>query len=90
MASSFLNGLENPYTKKVPLIILTGYADITNAIKSKRLGAADFVSKPYEISELLLSIEKALKTEWSEDMYPLEFSQLKYKDNPRPSGEVLI
>ncbi len=46
-----------PRTK---VIMLTGFADLKNAIESKRLGAEDFVSKPYDLVDLLTTIERVL------------------------------
>ena len=46
---------------KPKVIILTAYSDIKTAIKSARLGASDFFSKPYNFNELLMSIRKVLQ-----------------------------
>lgn len=46
-----------PATK---VIMLTGFADLKNAIESKKLGAEDFVSKPYDLVDLLTTIERVL------------------------------
>ena len=52
------------YVKKnhpsVKVIMLTGFADLKNAIESKKLGAEDFVSKPYDLVDLLTTIERVL------------------------------
>lgn len=42
------------------VIVLTAYADIESAIKTAYLGAVDFLSKPYDIDDLLFAIKKAL------------------------------
>lgn len=42
------------------IIVLTAYADIKSAMASTKLGAVDFVSKPYDLDELLISIRKVL------------------------------
>lgn len=42
------------------IIMLTGFADLKNAIESKKLGAEDFVSKPYDLVDLLTTIERVL------------------------------
>jgi len=47
--------------EKVPFIIITGYADVENAIEAMRLGASDFVKKPFDMDELRLQIEKTLQ-----------------------------
>jgi DNA-binding NtrC family response regulator len=49
-----------PATK---VIMLTGFADLKNAIESKKLGAEDFVSKPYDLVDLLTTIERVLTSE---------------------------
>ncbi len=46
-----------PETK---VIMLTAYADVKNAIESLRLGASDFISKPYDLDDILTSINRAL------------------------------
>jgi CheY-like chemotaxis protein len=48
---------KHPATK---VIILTGFADLKNALDSKRIGADHFLSKPYELPELLLVIQRLL------------------------------
>jgi DNA-binding response OmpR family regulator len=49
---------ENHARSKV--VMLTGFADLKNAIESKKLGADDFVSKPYDLVDLLTTIERVL------------------------------
>jgi len=48
---------KNPKTK---VVMLTGFADLKNAIESKKLGAEDFVSKPYDLVDLLTTVERVL------------------------------
>ncbi len=48
---------EAPETK---VIMVTVYHDLENAIQSMRLGASDFVSKPYDLDEILTSINRVL------------------------------
>ncbi|HEY4612720.1 MAG TPA: response regulator [Bacteroidota bacterium] len=48
---------KHPLTK---VIMLTGFADLKNAIESKKLGAEDFVSKPYDLVDLLTTVERVL------------------------------
>ncbi|MEK7250812.1 MAG: response regulator [Bacteroidota bacterium] len=42
------------------VIMLTGFADLKNAIESKKLGAEDFVSKPYDLVDLLTTIDRVM------------------------------
>lgn len=44
----------------VPLIIMTGYADIQSAVQAIKLGASDYIAKPVNPEELLKKISEAL------------------------------
>ncbi|MCX7984966.1 MAG: response regulator [Bacteroidetes bacterium] len=45
---------------KTKVVMLTGFADLKNAIESKKLGAEDFISKPYDLVDLLTTVERVL------------------------------
>jgi two-component system, NtrC family, response regulator AtoC len=47
----------NPGT---PVIILTGYATITDAVDSVKIGAYDYIQKPANFNQLLALVEKAI------------------------------
>jgi len=49
---------------KAKVIVLTAYADVKSAIDSAKMGATDFISKPYDFDELLITITKVLQREW--------------------------
>jgi len=51
----------------VKVIVLTAYADVKSAIDSARLGASDFISKPYDLDELIITIRKVLQKEEDEN-----------------------
>lgn len=44
-----------------PLILITGHADVSMAVKAMKAGAADFLEKPFEAEALLASINDALR-----------------------------
>lgn len=44
----------------IPLIIMTGYADIQSAVQAMKLGARDYVAKPVNPDELLRKMDEAL------------------------------
>ncbi len=47
----------------VPVILMTGYADIRTAVQSMKLGAFDYVAKPVNPDEIILTINRALTTQ---------------------------
>ena len=46
----------------IPLIIMTGYADIQSAVMAMKEGASDYIAKPVNPEELLKKMEEALKS----------------------------
>ncbi len=51
----------------VKVIVLTAYADVQSAIDSAKLGANDFISKPYDLDELIITVRKVLQIEEHEN-----------------------
>ncbi|MBI4535825.1 MAG: sigma-54-dependent Fis family transcriptional regulator [Ignavibacteriae bacterium] len=49
------------YSPTTQVIILTNYADVKTAIQTIKLGAYDFIAKPYDIDELLNTIHRAIE-----------------------------
>jgi two-component system response regulator AtoC len=47
--------------REVPVIVLSGKGGTTTVVQAMKLGAADFVSKPFEESELEVPLANALK-----------------------------
>ena len=47
--------------RDVPVIIITGYADVESAIEALRLGATDFIKKPFDMDEMRVLIERTLQ-----------------------------
>lgn len=45
----------------VDFLIMTGYGTIETAVESMKLGAADYLPKPFNINHLLLKVEKVLQ-----------------------------
>ena len=43
--------------------MISGHGNIQNAVAATRLGAADFIEKPFSVSGLLASIERVLERE---------------------------
>lgn len=49
------------YSPTTQVIILTNYADIKTVIRTIKMGAYDFLAKPYDIEELLNSVHRAIE-----------------------------
>lgn len=46
----------------VPFLIMTGYGSVETAVQAMKLGATDFIKKPFEFEELKIIIERNLET----------------------------
>ncbi len=61
----------------IPVIITTAYSTVDDAIEALRLGAADFIKKPFDMDELMLLVEKTLETTWLRQENALLKQQLR-------------
>ncbi|HEY6241304.1 MAG TPA: response regulator [Burkholderiales bacterium] len=50
----------DPATRKIPVIVLTGHSDDETYAKAKKLGAADFLTKPIQRDRLINAIDAQL------------------------------
>jgi len=60
-----INGIEvlekiKQHDNSIIVIILTAYGDIKNAVEAMKLGAYDYLKKPFDNEEMILVIKKAL------------------------------
>ncbi|MDD5558823.1 sigma-54 dependent transcriptional regulator [Candidatus Methylomirabilis sp.] len=54
-----LTGIREKYPH-LPVIMITAYASMDSTIQAMRLGADDYITKPFRIDEIRLVVEKAL------------------------------
>jgi CheY-like chemotaxis protein len=52
---------ENKKLQSLPVIIVTALADKENRLKGLQLGADDFISKPFDVDELVVKISSQIK-----------------------------
>ena len=46
---------------EIYVIIMTGYSTVQNAVQAMKLGAVDYLAKPFSDDELLISVQKAIE-----------------------------
>lgn len=46
---------------EIPIVVITAFGDVETAVEAMRGGAFDFITKPFNRQEILLTVEKALK-----------------------------
>ena len=50
--------------KDLIIIMLTAYVDVKDAVRAMKLGAFDYITKPFDNEEIILTIKKALQTQF--------------------------
>ncbi len=49
------------YHPEIEVLVMSGHGTIDTAVKATKLGAYDFIEKPFSLDQLVLSVERALK-----------------------------
>lgn len=50
-----------PKSNGTPVLIMTSYASVKSAVESMRLGAVDYISKPFDHDEMIMVVDRILK-----------------------------
>ena len=50
-------------TERPQIVLMTAHASVESAVEAMKLGALDYLQKPFEIDELLVVVRRALETE---------------------------
>jgi len=50
-----------PQAKSVPVLIMTSYSSVQSAVDAMKQGAADYIAKPYNHDDMVLTIQRILK-----------------------------
>jgi FixJ family two-component response regulator len=45
---------------RIPIVFITGHGDISMSVKAMKRGAADFLTKPFDVEQLLVAIDRAV------------------------------
>jgi two-component system, NtrC family, response regulator AtoC len=87
------NGLEflerlnaTPGLRQPPVIVLTAFAQIGDAVQAMKLGAADYLKKPIDLDELLIAVEKVL----NQDALRHRLDYSRERDSHAVEGALLL
>ena len=57
------------------IIVMTGYSTVQNAVEAMKLGAFDYLAKPFTDEELIIAVERAVeKNVWLKKIFRSERS----------------
>lgn len=54
---------ENENLNTLPVIVMTAYGELDDAVSAMKLGAADYLKKPVDLDDLVLTLSKVLSTQ---------------------------
>ncbi len=78
------------YNRKMPVILITAYADLNGAIEALRNGASEYVIKPFNMEAMAEKVDKVLKLakDTSEETYVKKYEEQKVDFITRFSHEL--
>lgn len=59
----FLADLREKQQTQVPVLVMSAYGELEDAVAAMKLAAADYLKKPVDLDELVLNVEKLLEKE---------------------------
>jgi two-component system, LuxR family, response regulator FixJ len=80
----------NEMGSTLPIIIITGYADVPMAVKAMQSGAVTFLEKPAKDQELSRAIEQALNLGQSQQAVRQQKEEIQQRLNTLTEDEVLV
>ena len=57
----FLGALQNDKADTFPVLVMSAYGEIEDAVSAMKSGASDYLKKPIDLDELMLNVEKVLE-----------------------------
>jgi two-component system, NtrC family, response regulator AtoC len=86
-----LNGLDvlkkiKEISNSTEVIMITGYGDIQTAVSSLKLGALDYVTKPFKLDDLLASVQKAVSDSRAKNLQPSDI----FSERPSRTKKFVI
>ncbi len=70
----------------VPVVVLTAFGDVEDAVTAMKQGAADYLKKPIDLDELMLAVDNVLRSAGLRDR--LDFS--RERDSRALEGALLV
>lgn len=87
----FLKKVKETYPN-LPVVVMTSYAEVSTAVEAMKLGAFDYISKPFQQEDVLNVIKNAQNTQDSVQPQKIKknYSSLSDKSNPAKLADVPV
>lgn len=63
----------------IKIIMITAFATVETAVEALKVGASDYITKPFDLEDVVFSVKKLVES--AEENYPSEDVSNKYEDN---------
>ena len=70
-----IRGRDDNEWKKLPVVVMTAYGELDDAVTAMKLGATDYLKKPVDLDELVLTLSKVMATQQLNQQ--LSYSQVR-------------
>ena len=60
-ALEFLGHIRERYGRALPVVVMSAYGELEDAVEAMKLGAVEYLRKPFDLDELLVHLRKALQ-----------------------------
>jgi len=77
----------NTQKMTIPVVVVTSNSDVASAVKAMKLGAFDYICKPFNLEELSLIIQKVIDTKTKDDHIAYLRRKSQYSDSERIVGD---
>jgi NADH:ubiquinone oxidoreductase subunit E/CheY-like chemotaxis protein len=72
------------------VIVITGYSTIPSAVEAMKLGAADYLSKPFTEDEVVSAVKDALGTKGAKQAHPAEVAREPLPEDLQKSNTAMM
>lgn len=80
----------HPKTKEIPIIFLSAMHDNSDKIKAFQAGGVDYISKPFQINELLVRIKSKLTIQWQKIQLQREIERRQHVEEVLNKSQELL
>lgn len=86
-ALEFLARIRERYGKDLPVVVMSAYGELEDAVEAMKLGAVEYLKKPFDLDELSLHLRKALSN--ADVQRSLDYSVARERQGPSPKVAML-
>ncbi len=83
----FLSTVRNRHESRVPVLVMSAYGELEDAVSAMKLGASDYLKKPIDLDELLVTVQKVFDKD--ELFKKLEYSAKREQHAAGPEVDFL-